>query len=65
MSLDPAMQVSQIPVSAFQYYIWPPETVLIVRWARDIFQLDQSYKQTESQMQVTENVWAKINLKPV
>ena len=47
------MQGSQIPLLAFQYYVWSFETVLIVRWVRDKFQLDQPYKQTESKMQVT------------
>ena len=50
------MQGSQIPLSAFKYYIWSPETVLTVIWMKDIFQLDQSYNQTESKMQVTEKI---------
>ena len=47
------MQGSQVPLLAFQYYVWSLETVLIVRWVSGKFQLDQSYKQTESKMQVT------------
>ena len=33
------------PFSALQYYIWSPETVLMVKWMRDPFELDQPYKQ--------------------
>ena len=38
---------------ASQYYIWSPETVLMVRKIRDTFEFDQAYKQVESKMQVT------------
>ena len=29
------------PFSAFQYYIWSPETALIVRWMTGTFEFDQ------------------------
>ena len=42
-------------LSIFQYYIWPPEIILVVRWMGDTIEFDQSYKQAESKMQVTED----------
>ena len=61
MSLHPAMQGSHISLSAVKYYIWSPETVLIVGHVsvRPVIQT------TESKMQVTENFWAISKLNPV
>ena len=49
----PVIQGSKVPLSASQYYMWPPKTVLLLRWLRGTFEYDQPYKQTESEMQVT------------
>ena len=36
--------IQGFPISVSQYYIWSPETVVMVRWTRDTFEFDQPYK---------------------
>ena len=36
--------------SHYEYYIWFPETALMVRRMKGTFEFDQPYKQTESKM---------------
>ena len=52
----------QAPLSAFQYYVWSPETVVMVRWKRGTFGFDYSYKQKDSKMLVTERFEAVSNI---
>ena len=52
-----SLQQFRIPrpqISAPQYYIWSPERT--VRWMRNTIEVDQQYKQTESNMQVTRKI---------